>query len=66
MDVTSVEPLPKDSIMHKHPRIFLTPHIASFSPSYWPLQEKLFVHNLRCYLNENIDQMINIEYKCDY
>lgn len=66
LDVTAIEPLPKDSIMNKHPRIFLTPHIASFSPSYWPLQEKLFAHNLGCYLSKNIDQMINIEYASSY
>lgn len=61
LDVTEKEPLPPESILHKHSKIFLTPHIASFSPSYWPLQEKLFRHNLEYYLKEKFQKMINLE-----
>ena len=61
LDVTEKEPLPSESILHKHSRIFLTPHISSFSPSYWPLQEKLFRHNLNYFLKNNFKKMINIE-----
>ncbi len=63
LDVTEIEPLPKNSILNNHPKIFLTPHIASFSPSYWPLQEKLFTKNLKYFLSKNFEKMINIEYK---
>ena len=63
LDVTAIEPLPKNSILNNHPKIFLTPHIASFSPSYWPLQEKLFTENLKHFLSNDYEKMINIEYK---
>ena len=61
LDVTEYEPLPKDSLVYKHPKIFFTPHIASFSPTYWQLQKDLFTHNLKSYISRNYDSMKNIE-----
>ena len=61
LDVTTIEPLSKDSLIYKNKNIFLTPHIAAFSPTYWELEEKLFRYNLKCYQNNEISKMKNLE-----
>ncbi len=61
LDVTAKEPIPLDSDIYKNPKVFFTPHIASFSPSYWDRQKKIFKHNLKCYLENKIKNMINLE-----
>ena len=61
LDVTEIEPLTKDSLIYKNKNIFLTPHIAAFSPTYWELEEKLFRFNLNCYQNNEIIKMKNLE-----
>lgn len=60
LDVSQIEPLPNNSPLYNHPNIFLTPHIAAFSPSYWPLEEELFKFNLKCFLDNNISDMKNL------
>ena len=55
------EPLSTDKI-YKHPKTFITPHIFAFSPSYWPLEVKLFEQNLTKYLQKNYLRMKNIEF----
>jgi phosphoglycerate dehydrogenase-like enzyme len=50
LDVFKTEPLPSDSWIYKHPRIFMTPHA---SPDGTGLEERggeVFVENLRRYL----------------
>ena len=61
LDVTAKEPIPFDSDIYKNPKIFFTPHIASFSPSYWNKQKKIFAYNLKCFFENKIKNMINLE-----
>ena len=59
LDVTKVEPLPSDSKLFKHPSIFLTPHIAAFSPAYWEKEYNLFSHNLDKFISREYNSMLN-------
>ena len=62
LDVVQNEPLSINDDIYNHPKTFVTPHIFAFSPSYWPLEIKLFEENLKKYLNDNYLNMKNIEY----
>tara|TARA_Y100000739_G_C20563480_1_gene444204 strand:+ start:378 stop:1385 length:1008 start_codon:yes stop_codon:yes gene_type:complete len=60
LDVSKVEPLEESSILFNNSKIFLSPHIAAFSPSYWVEELNLFEYNLRCYINNEIYKMKNL------
>lgn len=62
LDVIKNEPLSTEDKIYTHPRTFITPHIFAFSPSYWPLEIKLFKQNLTFFLENNPKKMKNIEY----
>ena len=60
LDVIKNEPLSTEDKIYTHPRTFITPHIFAFSPSYWPLEIKLFKQNLTFFLENNPKKMKNI------
>ena len=60
LDVSAIEPIQVSSILFNNSKIFLTPHIAAFSPSYWTEEINLFEYNLNCYLNNENFKMKNL------
>ncbi|WP_017473706.1 D-2-hydroxyacid dehydrogenase [Amphibacillus jilinensis] len=50
LDVTPVEPLPKDSPLWEHEKITLTPHVSGKSAHYLPRALEIFLDNLQDYL----------------
>ena len=63
LDVIKNEPLSVRDDIYKHSKTLITPHIFAFSPSYWPLEIKLFESNLLHYLDKNLDCMKNLEFQ---
>ena len=59
LDVTKIEPTPITSKLFNNPNVFLTPHIAAFSPGYWEKEYILFKHNLKKFIAGDVDQMMN-------
>jgi len=60
LDVFENEPLTPESELWKMDNVMLTPHIAGLSSAYWERQSKLFFHNLKAWLEEGTDKMVNI------
>ncbi|MBM7542158.1 D-2-hydroxyacid dehydrogenase [Amphibacillus cookii] len=50
LDVTPVEPLPKDSPLWEHDKITLTPHVSGKSAHYLPRALEIFTNNLQDYM----------------
>jgi D-2-hydroxyacid dehydrogenase (NADP+) len=46
LDVTSVEPLPADSLLWKAPNLFITPHTSGVSDRLWHRETELLLHLL--------------------
>ena len=61
LDVFEEEPLPKDHPLRYMDNVIITPHIAGIFPGYLSRANKIFLHNLDAYLNNN-GEMINIKY----
>ena len=59
LDVTKIEPLPSKSKLFNNPNIFLTPHIAAFSPGYWEKEYSLFEYNLEKFISGDFESMLN-------
>lgn len=59
LDVFEEEPLPKDHPLRYMDNVIITPHIAGIFPGYLSRANKIFLHNLDAYLNNN-GEMINI------
>ena len=51
LDVFQAEPLPADSPLWDMPNVIITPHIAGLSPQFVENANRLFMENLRRYLN---------------
>lgn len=51
LDVASIEPLPSDSGLWRHPRIALTPHDSAYTPGSIERADQTFIDNLARYLN---------------
>lgn len=47
LDVSAVEPLPRESELYRLERVLLTPHISAVSRGFWPRALSLFGENLR-------------------
>ena len=47
LDVSAVEPLPRESELYTLDRVLLTPHISAVSRGFWPRALSLFRENLR-------------------
>ena len=50
LDVTSVEPLPKDSRLWDMDNVILSPHVSGNMENYMDAATKLFCDNIRRYL----------------
>ncbi|HET9952006.1 MAG TPA: D-2-hydroxyacid dehydrogenase [Candidatus Eisenbacteria bacterium] len=46
LDVTAVEPLPRESELYTLDRVLLTPHVSGVSRAFWPRAMSLFRENL--------------------
>jgi len=62
LDVFAQEPLTYSSPLWSMDNVMLSPHIAGLSNGYWDRQANLFMHNLKCYLNNDNNSMYNITY----
>ena len=60
LDVFSQEPLTCSSPLWSMENVILSPHVAGLSKNYWDRQANLFMHNLKCYLDNNNNSMHNI------
>ena len=60
LDVFAQEPLTDSSPLWDMENVILSPHVAGLSKGYWARQENLFMHNLKCYLENDNDSMLNI------
>ena len=46
IDVTTVEPLPKENPLYTLENVILTPHVSAFTNKYWSLCMEVFRQNL--------------------
>lgn len=60
LDVFAIEPLPQDSPLWDMPNVLVSPHSASTVASENAKITDIFCHNLRCYLDDRIDEMKNV------
>jgi len=60
LDVFATEPLPGNSPIWDIPNVLVSPHSASTVASENAKITDIFCHNLRCYLDEKIDEMKNV------
>jgi len=60
LDVFAQEPLTNSSPLWSMENVMLSPHVAGLSKGYWDRQANLFIHNLKCYLENDINLMHNI------
>jgi phosphoglycerate dehydrogenase-like enzyme len=61
LDTFVDEPLPPDNPLWKTPNTIITPHLGGFNTSYPDHAMPQIETNLRCFLNGNFDQMVNLE-----
>lgn len=59
LDVFEIEPLPKESLLWKHPDVIVTPHIAA--RTFAKDISKLFIENMERYMNEQ-----ELKYQVDF
>ena len=60
VDVTEVQPLPRESPLWDMPNVLICAHSASAMPTENERLTELFCYNLRCYLDSRIGDMRNI------
>ncbi|WP_281165660.1 NAD(P)-dependent oxidoreductase [Liquorilactobacillus sicerae] len=61
LDVFEHEPLPKNSILWHHPRVFVTPHISGLLPHFRQELFPLFSDNLSSYLtNQPLRNLVDL------
>ncbi len=60
LDVFTIEPLPADSPLWDLPNVLVSPHSMSTVDRENERITDIFCHNLRCYLNGNLDEMRNV------
>jgi D-2-hydroxyacid dehydrogenase (NADP+) len=60
LDVFAKEPLTDNSPLWSMENVILSPHVAGLSKGYWDRQANLFMHNLKCYLDNDNNLMHNI------
>ena len=58
LDVTPIEPLPKESLLWSHEKVTITPHISGNSKQYVPRAMEIFKENLASFI-ENGDVLVN-------
>ena len=52
LDVTDPEPPPQESLLWRHPKVVLTPHLGGFSPEYADRLAEIFAANLQAFRGE--------------
>jgi phosphoglycerate dehydrogenase-like enzyme len=50
LDVFTVEPLPPDHRLWRHPRVLVSPHVAAVTARFWERETGLIVENITRYL----------------
>lgn len=60
LDVTTEEPLPRDSALWTAPNLFITPHISGNTPESWNWEVEFFCRNLELYLDGSPERMGNL------
>ncbi|MBI1777137.1 MAG: D-2-hydroxyacid dehydrogenase [Proteobacteria bacterium] len=60
LDVAATEPLPADSPLWDMPNVLISPHSASTAPSENRKITEIFCHNLGCYLEGRVKDMLNV------
>ena len=60
LDVFENEPLNIESPLWSMDNVILSPHVAGLSKGYWLRQSDLFMHNLKCYMENKKHLMRNI------
>ncbi|GGH65986.1 D-2-hydroxyacid dehydrogenase [Rothia aerolata] len=58
LDVTSVEPLPKESALWNHPKVLISPHTAALSDQESRRITEIFIRNLTAFIDG--EPMINV------
>lgn len=46
-------------LLYQKENLLITPHIGAVDPSYWKKQILLFEYNLKCFMKNKLDNMIN-------
>ena len=59
LDVFAQEPLAPDSPLWSMDRVLITPHVSPVTRGFWRREADLILHNLRCFLDDRIDDMRN-------
>lgn len=59
LDVFAEEPLPASSPLWAMDQVLITPHVSPVTRGFWRRQADLVLHNLRCFLAGEIDDMRN-------
>ncbi|MHB0998584.1 MAG: D-2-hydroxyacid dehydrogenase [Armatimonadota bacterium] len=57
LDVTVPEPLPSDSPLWSMPNVVISPHVSGENPHYSTRAADIFLRNLQCYLEGDIQGM---------
>ena len=60
LDVFEREPLPADSVLWSMSNVLITSHLAGFYKEYPDYALPVIEHNLRCYLDGEINTMVNV------
>jgi len=60
LDVATIEPLPVDSPLWDFPNVLISPHSASTVTTENRKITEIFVHNLHCWMDGNLDAMKNV------
>jgi len=60
LDVTTEEPLPRESPLWTVPNLFITPHVSGNTPESWRWQVEFFCRNLQLYLDGSSERMGNL------
>lgn len=58
LDVTEIEPLPKDSELLRLPNVFLTPHYSGLRSNYWEHATAIFRTNLAKFLRGELPETV--------
>lgn len=66
LDVTPIEPLPKDSPLWSHEKVTLTPHISGKSEQYVPRAIEIFRENLVSFIKEESVSVNKINFDRGY
>lgn len=61
LDAFCAEPLPKGHALWTLPNVTITPHIAGRSDCYAELVMPILTHNLKCFVEDRVADMVNVK-----